>query len=267
MRRALRVAVSVALSVASLRCMGAAETAPDGGEAMAEAFAREVTARLHPPEEEQARYAGLLAEQLESRAIAEAQYVLVVDRSPAVQVALLYWYDPEGAGTRLIGATPVSTGKPGREDYFTTPTGVFGHTLENPDFRAEGTLNENGIRGYGVKGMRVFDFGWQQAQRGWGRRRFSTMRLQMHATDPKYLEPRLGSAQSKGCIRIPASMNTFLDRHGILDAEYERAAAAGRSLWVLRTDREPVAGAGRFLVVVDTERTVRPAWSPPPKSH
>jgi hypothetical protein len=36
---------------------------------------------------------------------------------------------------------------------------VFEHTLDNPDFRAEGTVNEFGIRGYGTKGMRIFDFG------------------------------------------------------------------------------------------------------------
>ena len=104
--------------------------------------------------------------------------------------------------------------------------GVFAHSLDNPDFRAEGTLNSNGIRGYGAKGMRVFDFGWQRVPKGWGDGAVSEMRLQMHATDPDLLERRLGSAQSKGCIRIPATLNRFLDRHGVLDADYERAARA-----------------------------------------
>jgi hypothetical protein len=34
--------------------------------------------------------------------------------------------------------------------------------------RTEGTYNENPIRGYGVRGMRAFDFGWVPAKRGWG---------------------------------------------------------------------------------------------------
>ncbi len=269
---------------AALCCKAAAAPRPaaDGARALTEVFAQEVTPRLTPPDDEQARYAGLLETLLAPRHLTEPQYVVLVDRSPFVQAVLVYFFEParfepagfepagfepERSGTRLIGASPASTGKPGREDYFTTPTGVFAHSLDNPDFRAEGTLNENGIRGYGVKGMRVFDFGWQQALRGWGRPYFSTIRLQMHATDPKYLEPRLGSAQSKGCIRIHASMDAFLDRHGILDVDYEQAEAAGRSLWVLRPDREPVGSPGRYLVVVDTQRTARPEWSPLPKSH
>ena len=135
----------------------------------------------------------------------------------------------------------------------------------DPDFRAEGTFNENKIRGYGLKGMRVFDFGWQQAERGWGKRGPGTMRLQMHATDPSNLELRLGTVQSKGCVRIHASLNTFLDHYGVLDADYSRAAAEGDTLWVLAADREPVATPGQYLVVLDTERATRPAWAVPPK--
>jgi len=48
---------------------------------------------------------------------------------------------------RLVGAAPVSTGLPGRFEHFTTPLGVFEHSLANPDFRAEGTKNQFGIRG------------------------------------------------------------------------------------------------------------------------
>jgi hypothetical protein len=46
----------------------------------------------------------------------------------------------------------------------------------------------------------------------------------MHATDPDYLEQRLGHPASEGCVRIPATMNRFLDVHGVPDADYERAA-------------------------------------------
>jgi hypothetical protein len=62
-------------------------------------------------------------------------------------------------------------------------------------------------------------------------------RLQMHATDPDQLERRLGTAQSKGCIRIPASLNIFLDRFSVLDQDYEQGLDEGRRLWVLRRDR------------------------------
>jgi hypothetical protein len=39
------------------------------------------------------------------------------------------------------------------------PLGVFEHSLDNPDFRAEGTRNEFGICGCGRKVVRVYDFG------------------------------------------------------------------------------------------------------------
>jgi hypothetical protein len=136
--------------------------------------------------------------------------------------------------------------------------------LSNPDFRAEGTKNEFGIRGYGVKGMRVYDFGWQQATRGWGGGGTSTMRLQLHATDPDILERRLGSVQSKGCIRIPASLNRLIDQYGLLDADYERGLAEGKKYWLLLPQRTPVSTPGRYMIVVDTQRKQRPAWSPKP---
>jgi hypothetical protein len=87
----------------------------------------------------------------------------------------------------------------------------------------------------------------------------------MHATDPKLLEKKLGTPQSKGCIRIPATLNTFLDHYGILDGDYDKAMAAGITFWVLPKTREVTSWSGRFLVVVDTGCTKRPAWSPPPR--
>jgi hypothetical protein len=137
---------------------------------------------------------------------------------------------------------------------------VYEHTLANPDFRAEGTRNDLGIMGYGDRGRRIFDFGWVETARGWGDRHAGLMRLQVHATDPDLLEPLLGRARSKGCIRIPAAVNEFLDRRGILDADYEEAAAQGRTHWVLRADRQPARWPGRYLVVVDSGRRTRPQW-------
>lgn len=54
------------------------------------------------------------------------------------------------------------------------------------------------------------------------------MRSQMHATDPDSLEKRPRTAQPKGCIRIPATLNLFLDWHAILDADYEEVVAQRR---------------------------------------
>jgi hypothetical protein len=228
-----------------------------------------VDRRLDVPADEARRYAQLTEATLQRAGVAaaQAQWLFVVDRSPWVQASLLFWRSPAGDYT-LAGASPVSTGRPGSFDHFDTPLGVFPHVPANPDFRAEGTLNENGIRGYGVKGMRVFDFGWQNVPKGWGDGNVIQMRLQVHATDPDALERRLGSAQSKGCIRIPATLNQLLDHFGILDAEYERQVQAGQKPRVLKDDREPVADAGSLLVVIDSARDARPEWSPaPPLPH
>jgi hypothetical protein len=180
-----------------------------------------------------------------------------------VQAGFIYGLTPEG-DTPLVGAFPVATGEPGTFEHFATPLGVFEHSLANPDFRAEGTPNENGILGYGREGTRVFDFGWVPAPKGWGNRAESEMRLQVHATDPEFLEPLLGRVRSKGCIRVPATVDEFMDRHGILDADYEDEARSGRSNWVLRADRKTTRWPGRYLVVIDSGSLKRPAWSPGP---
>lgn len=232
---------------------------------MAARYAREVDKQLKLPVTEIQHYGELAQRMLQTAGITleKPQYLVLVDRSPQVQALLLLWMAPP-AGAVLIGASPVSTGRGGEYDYFETPTGVFDHTTLNPDFRAEGTYNEHGIRGFGERGMRVFDFGWQPGRRGWGDHGISPMRLLLHATDPEFLEPKLGSAQSKGCIRIPATLNRLLDQHGLLDAGYEAALRAGQSFWVLSPQRTPAADAGRYLIVTDTQRARRPAWSPSP---
>ncbi|WP_431824245.1 hypothetical protein [Burkholderia sp. F1] len=43
---------------------------------------------------------------------------------------------------------------------------MFTHTPDNMDFRAEGTTNDNGIRGDGRRDMRIDDFGWVDSERG-----------------------------------------------------------------------------------------------------
>lgn len=228
---------------------------------MAPIFARQVKPRLNPPEAERRLYATLLGETL-ARAdvvLTAAQYIVLVDRNPRVQAALVYWRDDRGA-MHFIGASPVATGRLGEYEYFLSPLGVFEHTIENLDFRAEGTRNDLGIRGYGATGMRVFDFGWVMGERTWDGG-LSPMRLQMHATDPDVLEPRLGSPGSKGCIRISSSLNQLLDRYGLLDADYDAALARGDHLWVLSKDRTPTPWSGRYLLVVESEWAQRPPWA------
>jgi lipoprotein-anchoring transpeptidase ErfK/SrfK len=185
------------------------------------------------------------------------QLVVVADSNPRIQQMRILlaqsnkpWMD--------LGGTKVSTGQTGRRDYYVTPTGVFLHTDAILDWRAEGTFNENHIRGLGVKSMRVWDFGWQNATKGWGTGETGDIRLLLHATDPAYLERRIGHPASKGCVRIPAVMNRFLDRHGVLDAEYEHAAKEDlRFAALLLPDRTPTPLAGDALIIVDS------AGSPP----
>ena len=232
---------------------------------LAAQYQAQVVQRLEPPPEEVVHYGALVKDMLQGAVgdVATPQYVVLVDRNPLVQALFVFWL-AAGEAPVLIGASPVSTGRVGQFDHFETPLGVFDHTVANPDFRAEGTKNKLGFRGYGVKGMRVYDLGWQQARRGWGKGGDSAMRLQMHSTDPVLAESKLGTVQSKGCIRIPSSLNHFIDTTGLLDAGYENANAAGPPLWVLRADRQPVLQAGRYLIVVDTLRATKPAWSLPP---
>ncbi len=264
LRRAAAAAASLLLASAAL-----AQPAPSSPAELAAAYRTVVDRRLEVPAAEVRRYAALAEAAFANAAVSPGpdQYVAVVDRNAQVQALLLLWRSAAGE-YELVGASPVSTGLPGSFDHFETPLGVFDHTPSNPDFRAEGTVNANGIRGYGARGQRVYDLGWQRVPKGWGDGAPIDMRLQMHATDPDALEPRLGTRQSKGCIRIPATLNRLLDRYGVLDAEYDRLVRLGQHFWVLEDERQPVPGAGRYVVVLDSGRQERPDWSPaPPLPH
>ncbi|HEY2621555.1 MAG TPA: hypothetical protein VGI78_29755, partial [Acetobacteraceae bacterium] len=66
---------------------------------------------------------------------------------------------------------------------------------------------------------------------------------------------RLGRPASKGCVRIPARLNRFLDVHGVLDADYEQAARDDARLRsILLAERRPTPLAGNALVVVDSSQ-------------
>lgn len=258
-----RLALHSLMSLAWASFAGAAFAWVDAAQvdALRSRFAQEVAARIEVPISAQIAYAERLDTALipAGLSLERPQFVVLIDRNPFVQMVSLLL--GQISNWHWVGAARASTGRPGSFEHFITPLGVFDHSLLNHDFRAEGTFNSQNIRGYGLRGMRVFDLGWVLAERAWGRGGMSLMRLQMHATDPDVLEPRLGRPASKGCIRIPATLNSFIDRYGLLDEDYFRAEAQGRAPWVLRPDREPTPWPGRYVVVVDSELIARPAWA------
>ena len=181
------------------------------------------------------------------------QVILVVDRSPKVQRLWVTVGVPGTATLEPLGSVHVSTGKPGRKEHFRTPVGVFTNGAGILGYRAQGTYNENHIRGIGVRGMRVWDFGWQTTDDWRTRHALMAVRMEMHATDPSVLEPRLGRWDSEGCIRIPSRFNSFLDRSGLIDAkEWEAAREDRRFAALLPKHVVPSRLAGQTVVVVDT---------------
>ena len=162
---------------------------------------RDVSPRLALPLAEAAAWAASLQRKLNTAQLllAAKQFILLVNRSPNKQAALLnrgsvvkgwFWGD----------AAPVSTGLPGRYEHFLTPLGECDHSLSNPDFRAEGTKNKLGFRGYGRKSLRICDLGWVNSVRGWGEAAMGVLRLQMHATDPDLAEKNLVRRSLRGAF-------------------------------------------------------------------
>ena len=185
-------------------------------------------------------------------AVDRPQVLVVVDRSPAVQEVNLVLARPD-AEWEVLGGARVSTGKPGRREHFKTPVGVFRNSSEILGYRALGTYNLNHIRGNGTRGMRVWDFGWRDTENWRTPGTTAQIRLEMHATDPAVLEPRLGRPDSEGCVRLPSAMDTFIDRHGIIDADYENAARTDRRFAALLSPSRVVTPlAGDKLVVFDS---------------
>ena len=219
------------------------------------ALHQEVQGLLRLTQAQQRQWISMVRVMLTERGkeIRRAQLLVAVDRNPHVQALMLIVAQPDGPWM-ILGGTHVSTGQPNRRLYYITPTGIFLHTDVILDYRAQGTFNENHIRGLGVKGMRVWDFGWQWARKGWlTDGETGQIRLLMHSTDPTYLAQRIGRPASEGCIRVPADMNKFIDRHGVLDVDYEQAAIdyiAFRA--ILPRNAKPTPLAGDTLVVVDS---------------
>jgi len=178
----------------------------------------------------------------------QSQYFVYVDRNPDQQLIFVCFYDAALKKVEVIGVDKASTGNPNRRGFFETPLGFFKNIPEIMGYRAQGTKNKKGWRGLGARGSRVWDFGWQKTNKdGYP----VLIRLLMHATDPDFGEMRLGQTDSKGCIRISAKLNYFLDHYGILDKEYEERNSV-KKIWLLKFDREPVAYAGKYVLVGDS---------------
>lgn len=200
-----------------------------------------------------ARQAGSLIRENNAK-FGESQFFLLVDRNHDVQKAFLAFYDAEDGKVLILGADNASTGNPLRRGYFETPIGVFENKPANMSYRALGTKNKLGWRGLGAKGSRVWDLGWQRTVKNRGEP--MDIRMLVHATDPDQGEKRLGTVQSKGCIRLSARFNKFLDQYGILDRAYEESAKAR---YVLPATRDPIPLAGKFVVVIDSGVSEQPA--------
>jgi len=59
-------------------------------------------------------------------------------------------------------------------------------------------------------------------------------------------------------------LGRLIDQYGLLDADYDQALAQGKTLWVLRPQRQPTPWSGRYLIILESQRQERPAWAPLP---
>jgi TAT (twin-arginine translocation) pathway signal sequence len=216
---------------------------------LAQQFQRQVNPQLRVPAREAHWYGGIAEAELGGhwRQVRAPQYFLMVDSSPQIQAAFLFWRLLSGSH-ELLGACPVSTGGSGAADQLQTPQGVF----EQVPFTEPVTACQpQGSAACGRGVQRVYDFGWQRTRLASGTPAAVPMRLLLRPARRED-EPHLGRARSDGCILLPASLVGFLDEYAVLDAAAER----------LR--RHSLPYRGRLLLVVDSERAHRPAWSPAP---
>lgn len=177
----------------------------------------------------------------------ESQYFVFVDRNPKRQNIMVGFYHAGDGVISVIGWGKTSTGDPARREHYITPTGIFEISAEHIGYRALGTKNAKGWRGNGAKGMRIWTFWWQRT----ANRKGGTIdiMMQMHATDPKFGEPRLGTRDSMGCIRISGKMNKFIDVYGIIDKDI--LAHPEQAKRILSKDRKTVRFPGRYVIVGD----------------
>lgn len=206
------------------------------------------------PQEERDRAIDLAKKELQARKVVvdHPQLVMIVDRAVRVQRLLVVFAQPNAAW-EVLGAVKVSTGRPGQAEHFKTPVGVMINDGSIPGYRAQGTVNQNGIRGIGAKGLRVYDLGWSTTSDWRHPGQVAVVRLEMHATDPVYLEPKLGRPDSEACIHIPTKFNIFIDHNGLLDADLAPKAATDPEIaWLFGPDHVQSPLAGDKIVVVDS---------------
>lgn len=197
-------------------------------------------------------YSDSLARILATEDNNRAQYFIYIDRNENKQNIMVGFFNPP-QDIIIIGWDKVSTGNHKRKGHFITPTGVFKNSIDNMGYRALGTKNSKGWRGLGKKNSRIWDFGWQKTPPKNGDRE---IRLLLHATDPDFGEKRLGQVDSKGCVRISAKLNYFLDHYGLLDYEYEQSVLNGSTTWLLLKNRETVKTPGQFMIVGDSSEII-----------
>lgn len=199
--------------------------------------------RLELPPDEVRLYGGISEWQLfnTGQPLVAPQYLLVIDRNPHVQAALLFWRLLPGS-YQLVGASPVSTG-----------AAVAGRVVvaqalfeRSPDAtRGQPCARHSCDPGRPSE----YEFG-RGGMHEAGR---SELRLQLLAADSDS-ERRLGAPCRTDGILLPASLIAFLDEYGVLD---EGGA---------RSQRHVLPYRGRHLLLVDSERDERPPWSPAPKT-
>lgn len=204
---------------------------------VAEAFRAGVQQRLAVPPSEAAVYAWLAELQLldAGRPLWEPQYLLVVDRDPNVQAALLYWR-LSGRAWELLGAAPASTGGPTGPGHLETPLGAFEQQARTSQREAAGS--------------RVFDFGWQRTRAATGQGPLVPARLQARAATGAHRRT-LGRNGSNGCVLLPPGLTRLIDELGLLDGD-------------ARQGERTLPYAGRLMLVLDSQRGERPDWSPAP---
>jgi hypothetical protein len=195
--------------------------------------------------------------QIESEQAVSSQFFLLVDRHPERQLMLIAFNEAASRNIVDVGYNLISTGNPNLPGCFLTPTGIFANTTKIVGYRAQGTKNEEGKRGLGLKDSRVWDFGWQPTlHSNRGRQETRYIRFAMHATDPEIDEIRLGQPGSQGCVRISGLLCRFIDHYGLIDREYEKRKNERFCSWLLKPDREPVPFAGKYLFVCDSANLV-----------
>ena len=217
---------------------------------LAQRYRHQVDLQLSLPAEEVRLYAAAAEEELidYDEVLRAPQYLLVVDSNPNVQAAFLFWRLMAGH-FQLIGASPVSTAGPLRSPRLESPHGLFDQTHSAAAVHSAATPSRS---------LRIYDFNSRRAHVAPGSAGRLDRRLQARAADRQSVR-FLGSARSDGCILLPASLVSFLDEFGVLDAGTASTAAAAAG-------RQRLPYPGRYLLVIDSERDERPPWSPAPDS-